>query len=398
MDSAPANRVMRIAYPMRVDALRKPGGDVLQVRRYMEEGASAGDDGVPLFAGELMTHMHTGFRGFDLVHLTNLDRPADTWQAMRIAQREGKPIVTSTIHHSYTEIDRFERLGRGGVLGLASGRLGFRGLEHLRGLVRSVRDPGLVPPVARVMRRGMREAQREILGASQRVLLLSEHEREALLHDVCPVPEEKFVLLRNGMDESSAHEEDCGPWRIARDVDVCVVGRIEARKNQLGILRALSGLGVRAVFLGAMNPNHREYGRRFLREVEAAGCQWVGAASHEETLGWMRRARVHVSASWFEVASLVDLEAHAAGCVVVASQCGGTREVLGSAAEYVDPASAESLGRAIERALERSRARHVASGCADHAAKNDLLPTWQDVARQLAGIYREVLDEAGSSR
>lgn len=395
MDSSMRTRVMRIAYPMRVDALRKAGGDVLQVRRYIEEGARAGDDGGPLFTGELMCDMRAGFKGFDLVHLTNLDRPADTWKAMRIAQGEGKPIVLSTIHHSYEEIERFERLGRGGVVGVISGRLGFYGLEHLRGLVRSVRDPGLLAPVAEVMRRGMKEAQREILAASQRVLLLSEHEREALVNDVGAVPEEKLVLLRNGMDEVTAHKENDAQASVeesgaTRDVDVCVVGRIEARKNQLSILRALGGLGVRAVFLGAMNPNHREHGRRFLHEVEATGCQWVGAASHEETLGWMRRARVHVSASWFEVASLVDLEAHAAGCVVVASECGGTREVLGERAEYVDPASAESLRRAIVRALERSRARQI--------RENISLPTWRDVARQLAGIYREVLDEAGSAR
>ena len=131
MDSSMRTRVMRIAYPMRVDALRKAGGDVLQVRRYIEEGARAGDDGGPLFTGELMCDMRAGFKGFDLVHLTNLDRPADTWKAMRIAQGEGKPIVLSTIHHSYEEIERFERLGRGGVVGVISGRLGFYGLARI---------------------------------------------------------------------------------------------------------------------------------------------------------------------------------------------------------------------------------------------------------------------------
>ena len=134
MDSSMRARVMRIAYPMRVDALRKAGGDVLQVRRYIEEGARAGDDGGPLFTGELMCDMRAGFKGFDLVHLTNLDRPADTWKATRIAQGEGKPIVLSTIHHSYEEIERAagllrtrasawagEERARSGTVGAGSG-------------------------------------------------------------------------------------------------------------------------------------------------------------------------------------------------------------------------------------------------------------------------------------
>jgi len=110
-----------------------------------------------------------------------------------------------------------------------------------------------------------------------KVLLLSEHEREALVNDVGAVPEEKLVLLRNGMDEVTAHKENdaqrASKNQAPRAMWTCAWWGALRQEEPVEYSARAGRLGVRAVFLGAMNPNHREHGRRFLHEV-GHGCQW----------------------------------------------------------------------------------------------------------------------------
>jgi glycosyltransferase involved in cell wall biosynthesis len=368
---------------MRVDATDKPGGDVIQVRHYIAEGRRAGKHGAAQFEGVLLDDLRADLSGFDLVHLTNIDRPVDTWTSFLLARAAGKPIVLSTIHHSYEEIERFERHGRGGLVGGFSGRLGFRRLEFLRSALRSVRYPALAWPTASMMRGGMLAAQRSLLAGADRILVLTEKEKQDLVRDFGSIAEEKVRCVRNGI----AISPDALDGNTPREIDVCMVGRIEPRKNQIAVLCALERLGVSGVFIGGENPNHRGYCRQFQEMLAGSGSRWLGAIPHEETLRYLRSARVHVSASWFEVASLVDLEACAAGCGIVSSRCGGTAEVLGERAEYVDPGSEASIQEGICKMLERSAGENPIA--AVQPATAHLHESWSEIGERLAGVYRE---------
>ena len=377
---------MRIAYPMRVNALDTSGGDVLQVQRFIVEGKKPGADGLPRFEGSILSGLAADFSSFDLVHLTNIDRPVDTYQSFLAAKAANKPIVLSPIHHSYEEIERYERMGRDGLLRSISGVSGFRQLEYLRSIVRSLAYPELAFPTVRMMLHGMRESQREVLTGSDRILVLADKEREDIFRDFGEIPEEKFVQHRNGFEPSAGGVES----KCVRDIDVCMVGRIEARKNQVAVLRVLNRMGITGVFVGGENPKHRRYCQRFRDMIAESKSRHIGQLSHVETLGVMRRARLHISASWFEVSSMVDLEAYSAGCGVVSSKCGGTRELLGDAAEYVDPGSEESIQNAIERMLDRVTLEECEG--LRPGAKVPVLATWSEVGVELAKLYRNAVD------
>jgi len=171
---------------------------------------------------------------------------------------------------------------------------------------------------------------------------------------------------------------------------VCMVGRIEARKNQVAVLRVLNRMGISGVFVGGENPKHRRYCQRFRDMIAESKSRHMGQLSHTETLGVMRRARLHISASWFEVSSMVDLEAHSAGCGVVSSKCGGTRELLGDTAEYVDPGSEESIQYGIERMFDRVTSEEC-EGLRPEA-QLPVLRTWSEVGDELAKLYRDAVD------
>jgi glycosyltransferase involved in cell wall biosynthesis len=368
---------------MRVDALDKPGGDLLQVQKYIEAGKRSAADGRPQFDGAIVTDFGADLSSFDLIHLTNIDRPVDTYQSFLAAKASRKPILLSPIHHSYREIERYERLGRGGIVGQISGLLGFRALEYLRSCVRTRRYSQLIFPTLRIVSQGIRGAQRAALMGADKIIVLTEKERDDIVLDFGEIPSEKFSYLRNGLEDASDEDGNVS----VRDIDVCMVGRIEARKNQIAVLGALKRLGVRGVFVGAENPNHKSYCRRFKDMIADSGSIYMGSISHEETLRIMKRARVHVSASWFEVLSLVDLEAFYAGCRVVASSCGGTREILGDRAVYIFPDSAWSVEDGIRKMLELEPEDPRACGLERHG--KPVTENWSQVGERLAQLYHQ---------
>ncbi|MGD0799090.1 MAG: glycosyltransferase [Acidobacteriaceae bacterium] len=374
---------------MRVDALDKPGGDLFTVQEFIKAGRNPGPGGFAIFDGELITDLQADFSGFDLVHLTNIDRPVDTYHSYRAARAAGRPVVITTIHHSYREIARYEREGRGGAIGLVSGTLGYSGLEYLRSIVRSARYPQLLVPTIVLATHGMREAQAAVLSGARLVMVLTEKERNDIIADIGDVPAAACVLLRNGFEGDLTSSASGGD--ASRDIDVCVVGRIEARKNQIKILNALDDLGISGTFAGGENKNHRRYCEEFKRRIASSRSVYLGGAPHDEIVRIMRRARVHVSASWFEVSSLVDIEAYLCGCRVVSSRCGGTHEILrGRAAEYVDPGSLEDIQRGILAALARSGntdAENIDYG---------IVESWASIGRKLAVVYHEAI--AGAQR
>jgi len=366
---------------MRVDALDKPGGDLLQVLQYIEQGKKPLENGRPRFEGTVIPDLRADLSFFDLVHLTNIDRPVDTYSAYLSARAAQKPIIFSPIHHSYREIERYERVGRGGIVGQVSGLLGFTALEYLRNSIRARSNAELLSPMLKIMSQGMRKSQHAMLQGADKILVLSEKEERDILYDFGEVPDNKFICLRNGL-------EDCGGGTsMGRDIDVCVVGRIEARKNQIAVLVALNRLGLSGVFVGGENPNHKAYCRRFRKMIAVSPSTYRGCISHEETLQIMRRSKVHVSASWFEVLSLVDLEAYCAGCGVVASKCGGTCEVLGERSLYVNPESGDSIADGIARMLEKMSGDHP--DCVAERVGEPISETWDQVGRRLYATYRQ---------
>jgi glycosyltransferase involved in cell wall biosynthesis len=370
---------LQIAYPIRVDALRKSGGDLLLMQRYIQQcGEAFARRGLP-FRGEILAELEPDLSGFDVVHLTNLDRPFDLYLQFLAAKRAGKRIVLTPLHHSYDEIGLYEKKGRGGLIGLVSGLLGFYRLEALRILLKSRTYPALRKALVVTLRKGIRAAQIEVLKGSDSVLVAANKEWADIEREICPLARERVVHLRNGFEmpdtEPVASSE--------RDITICVAGRIEARKNQITILRAMESVGLSAVFIGNENPNHKGYCNAFRRMIENSRSTLIEGMPLQELYKMLARSRVHVAASWFEVSSLLDVEAYVLGCRTVASRNGGTRELLGDDAYYVDPSSMTSIATQIQAALDSSL--KGVSNSLDF--KSGALETWEQIAETLSSVY-----------
>ena len=378
-----ARQTIRVAYPMRVDAIDKPGGDVVLMRTYIRFCTELAQKRGVAFEGVITTELTPDLSDFDAVHLTNLDRPVDLYSQFLAAKRASKPTILTPLHHSFREIERYERQGRGGLIGMFSGWIGFNHLETLRTLLKSRRYPALRPALRRALRRGIRETQSEVLAGSDFILVAADKEIEDIRREIVPLPVDRFLKVRNGFQTPSA--SICKSAQA--EVSICVVSRIEARKNQIAILDALDSLGLRAVFVGSENPNHKRYCETFKQRIRQSRSTYIPGVPPVEVAPILAAARVHVAASWFEVSSLVDIDAYVLGCRVVASQCGGTAELLGEDAYYVDPGSTEDIARQIAAAVRSAQLGAVN----DVASLAHKLESWEMIADRLLNLYSHKL-------
>jgi glycosyltransferase involved in cell wall biosynthesis len=135
------------------------------------------------------------------------------------------------------------------------------------------------------------------------------------------------------------------------DAVICV-GRIEARKNQLNLIKALSRTKYKLFLIGKKSVNQDSYFQECKRAAES-NVKFIEFVPQDILALIYEKARVSVLPSWFETTGLVSLEALAMGCNVVVTAYGDTRDYFQGIAEFCDPASPESILDAIEVAYNK---------------------------------------------
>lgn len=167
---------------------------------------------------------------------------------------------------------------------------------------------------------------------------------------------------------------------------VLFVGRVEPRKNPLGVIRAARRLGLPMVVVGEAPPQHEAYERECRREG-GDRVVWLEGLDHHDPLlvSAYAAARVFALCSWFETPGLAALEAALAGAAVVLTPHGSTRSYFGDRATYARPGRDDEIGAALSRAWREG----PRPGLAAHVASNYL---WDRVAKLTAEVYDRVAD------
>lgn len=195
------------------------------------------------------------------------------------------------------------------------------------------------------------------------------------------VDPEKITVVPNGVDPTWLSPPP-RPWS-ERDGILCV-GRIEPRKNQLALVRALQGTGLRLTLAGRVVPGEEGYFLECMR-IGRGYVTYVGHLPHRSPqlarLYWS--ARVVVLPSWFETPGLAALEGAVAGANVVVPVYGCAREYFGSQAYYVHPRDVHGIRRAVVAA-------HRTPAPASLAELVRLRYSWSSIALQLTRVYTRV--------
>ena len=226
--------------------------------------------------------------------------------------------------------------------------------------------------------------RRELLQASDMVLPNSPSEAGQLIR-LFGVARDRIRVVPNGVAPAIAL---ASPERFERqwgsDPFVLFVGRIEPRKNALGLIRALRGMNLPLVVIGEAPPRHQSYERECRREG-AGFVSWLGRLDHRDPLlaSAYAAARVFALPSWFETPGLAALEAALAGCAITITPYGCTRDYFGPMVEYARPGHVAEIRRAISKCWEDGPDAQLSRSIATHYL-------WPNVAQTTAEVYDQV--------
>ena len=226
--------------------------------------------------------------------------------------------------------------------------------------------------------------RRALLSAADAVLPNSEAEARQLvrLFDLDP---RAIQVVPNGVrQEFALASASSFRSRYGSGDFVLFVGRVEPRKNVLGLIQGLRTTGLPLVVIGEPPPGHEGYARQCRRDGRGH-VRWLGRLEHDDGLlgSAYAAARVLALPSWFETPGLAALEASLAGCAVVVTPFGCTREYFGERVEYARPDRPEEIGRAILRAWRDGPHSDLAAHVTSHYL-------WSHVARRTAEVYDQV--------
>jgi glycogen(starch) synthase len=240
------------------------------------------------------------------------------------------------------------------------------------------------------------EVERWMANRAESVITCSAYMREHVA-DVFGLDEPCVAVIPNGIDPSELVPVDDLDSLRARfaapgDMLVLLVGRLVYEKGFQLALEALPGLIERVGNVRFLVAGSGTAEAELRRQAHDLGLDDYGTF-----LGWIgddvlhslyRIADLTVVPSIYEPFGLVALEAMASGCPCLVADTGGLREVVpnedvGLRFRSRDP---DSLATMAERLLTDVELRdRLVAEASEHVLSFD----WADVARQVAGVYRE---------
>jgi glycosyltransferase involved in cell wall biosynthesis len=374
---------MKILMLGRIGLLEARGGDRIQVENTAAELRKLG------VGVDIRTDMDFKPWEYDLIHIFQLDWVPETYFYAKKILKYHKSYILSPIHHDIREVKKFDDEFVFDFRRVS--KILFRDQfkrDTFKNVYRSIFEWRMIKPTLFSVFRGFKKMQKEVLEKADAVLVQTVKEAEDLKKTFDVDFEWDKVL--NGVGKAFIDPKSYKNPFDFEDYIMCV-GRIEPRKNQLSVIRAVkkfreeTGLDVKLVLIGKTSPiKHFEYNvliNKLIRENK-----WIqqldGGISHTDLPSYYHYAKVCVSASWFETTGLTSLEALYCGTNTVASGL-RAKEYLGGYASFCKPDDIDSIKEAIKQEYFAPR-----PALSENIRKEY---TWKNAAAKTLDVYKRVL-------
>jgi glycosyltransferase involved in cell wall biosynthesis len=248
-------------------------------------------------------------------------------------------------------------------------------------------------------RRYLRAALADSVERATAILCVSQASKNALLN-LTGVDPGKVYVVHHGLPPS--HAEPRPPTRRDGSTPSYIlnVSSLFAYKNVRRLMKAYAllrheyGVRQRLRIIG----NEAEYTRRdigwFAADLGVADCvDFLGPIDHEKLRHHYAAADLFVYPSLYETFGLPPLEAMSAGCPVVAARSSSIPEVVGDAAELVEPLDVAAIAQGMLHVLtDPARRAELVMRGRSRAAEF----TWERAGRQTLDVLRLAAGAGGA--
>lgn len=332
---------MKVLACIRPDYKTNIGGDTIQFSKTVEYLKKKGLD------VRISTNPHENLKPYDLVHIFNTIRIRDIYEYYRRAKAYKKKIVLTPIYWNY-------------------GLYLYKNLNHSKFKMIWAVDHTL---------------RREIIKNVDLILPSSKLELDMIQKDF--KVNTLYKIVYNGVDSyfsKGKPEKFLNQYELKEKDFILSVGRICPHKNQLTLSRICKSMNIPLVTIGPIND--LDY---FKRCIEAnPSLIHINELNHEDLASAYSAAKVHCLVSWYETPGLVNLEAGIAGCHILTTPEGSTKEYFKDYIEYAQWNDYEDIEKKIIKLLNRKRSDEL---------KNYILNNflWEDIAESIIHAYRMVI-------
>lgn len=337
---------MKILFCVRHNFYSSPGGAQIQILKTIDGLQKMGCE------CDLVTNTNQckfPIESYDLVNLTDLTWIYELKQYVDFFRKFHVPIVLTTI---YWPFDDYVENASPWFQRLLFHVVGLDGTERIKAFYKYLRQHDKV--FLQGVLHGYIHTQKEIALSVDWMLPNSHMEQQALNHRLGTCLS-NYSVVNNAVDLTTFQKvkADCV---IERDENLLLfVGRIDPRKNQLNLLKAIYDLPYKVCFIGQAGPNSQYYYKTLMELGKKRGnTEFIMQIPQEKVFEYMLKAKAHALTSWIETPGLVSLEAYYAGCNLVVSDKGSVREYFGDNANYCAPDDLASIRAAVISAMTQS--------------------------------------------
>lgn len=220
------------------------------------------------------------------------------------------------------------------------------------------------------------------------ILLPNSQEEARYLDEIMGAKNKKKMVIPNATD---LRYKDASPEAAIKEYGVkdyvLCVGKIEPRKNQLQLVKALEATDIPVIILGSYIPNEKWYYDEVLKIIyRNPNMQHIEFLPYDSDLlaSLYAGAKVHALLGRNETPGIVNLEAGIAGANLVVGDCVPVREYLKDYALYADYNSIDDIKKKVMKAYTCERNSKVSTFIENNY-------TWKVVAEKTLKAYEEVL-------
>lgn len=345
-----------------------PGGDTIQINSTAAYLRDLGVE-VTISLGESAIE----YERYDIMHFFNIIRPDDILPHIF---KSNLPFVVSTIFVDYSEYEKT----RGGVLGLLANIFSSDKIEYIKVIARFLKNGDPINSKYYLLR-GHRASIRYVAKRAKLLLPNSDNEYNRFVEKYSVTTD--YFKIPNAIDKVTFGNDIVSNEKYNNHI--LSVGRIEGRKNQLNLIKALKGTDLFLTIIGKPSPNHMAYYNECVKLIEENdNMQLIGHIGHKQLASIFKAAKVHVLPSWFETTGLSSLEAAIMNCNIVVTAKGDTEEYFKDLAFYCRPDDILSIRNAVMKAYNEPN-----KGLLKELILKNYV--WEQTAEQTLKAYNSIL-------